>query len=126
MRGFESWNDALGSGAELERGQRLLIRRGYVFDAADIMQPRMLGADAGIVEAGTDRVCLDDLPVIILQKIGAVAVQHAGAPAGQTRGMFAGLDAVPAGLDADQSHGGIIEEWMEQTHRIGAATDAGH
>ena len=37
----------------------------------------MLGADAGIVEAGGDRVRLDDLAVVVLQQVGAVAVQHA-------------------------------------------------
>ena len=52
-----------------------------VLGAGAILQPGMLGADARIVEAGGDRVGLDDLAVFVLQQVGAVAVQHAGRPA---------------------------------------------
>ncbi len=81
VRRFQRRNDALGAGAELERLQRLLVGRGDVFDAADIVQPGMLRPDAGIVQAGADAVRLLDLAVVVLQQIGAVAVQHAGAAA---------------------------------------------
>ena len=68
---------------------------------------------------------LEDLAVVVLQQVGAVAVQHAGPPAGQRGGMAAGLDAVAAGLDADHRDGGIVEERVEQAHGVGAAADAG-
>ena len=126
MRRLQRRNDALGPRAKLERRQRLLVGRRHVLDAADIMQPGMLRPDARIIQPGADRVRLDDLPVIVLQQIGAVAVQHARPPAGQARGMLAGLDAVPARLHADQPHRRIIEERMEQPHRVRSAADARH
>ena len=104
MGRLERRDDALDLGAELEGVERLLVGGRHIFDAADVVQPGMLRADAGIVEAGRDRVGLGDLAVAVLQQIGAVAVQDAGAPAVH-RGGVAVLDveAVPAGLDADRS-----------------------
>ena len=126
MRRFQRRNDPLGPGAELERRQRLLVGRRHVLDAADVVQPRMLRPDPRIVQTGADRVRLDDLPVIVLQQIGPVAVQHAGSSAGQAGGMLTGLDAVPAGLHADQPHRRIVQERMEQAHRIRSTADARH
>ena len=71
--------------AELEGGQRLLVGRREIGHAADVVQPGMLRADAGIVEAGRDRMGLRDLAVVVHQQIGAVAVQHAGPAAGRAR-----------------------------------------
>ena len=62
------------------------------------------GPDAGIVEPGGDRMRLDDLAVLVLQQIGAVAVQHAGLAGGQRRRVLAALEPVPRGFDADQPH----------------------
>ena len=39
--------------------------------------------------------------------------------------MPAGLDAVAAGLEADQPHVGVVEERVEDPDRVGAAADAG-
>jgi hypothetical protein len=59
--GFQRRDDALGLGAELEGGQRLIVPDRNIFDAAGVAQPGMLGADAGIVEAGEiewpSRIC---------------------------------------------------------------------
>ena len=68
---------------QLERVERLDVGHALVVDAADLVQPAMLGADAGIVEPRRDRVRLGDLAVLVLQQIGAVAVEDAGAPAGR-------------------------------------------
>ena len=125
VRGLERRNDSLGARAQLKRRQRFLIGRRYVFDAADVMQPGMLRPDAGIIQPRTDRVRLDDLSVIVLQQVRAIAMQHTRPATGQARRMFAAFDAVAAGLDADKPHRRIIEERMEQPHRIGTATDAG-
>ncbi len=40
--------------------------------------------------------------------------------------MFAGLHALAARLDADEAYPLVVEERMEQAHRIGAAADARH
>ena len=66
-----------------------------------------------------------DLPVLVLQQVGAVAVQHAGLAAVQRGRVQPGLDAVAAGLDADHRHARIVEERVEQPHRVRAAADAG-
>ena len=78
MRAFERGDDAFGACAELEGIERFLIGRGLVFHAADIVQPAMFGANAGIIEAGRDRVGLLDLAVLVLQQIGLVTVEDAG------------------------------------------------
>ena len=66
-----------------------------------------------------------DLTVIVLQQVGAVAVQHAGPPRRERSRMAPGLDALPACFDADQADVGVVQERMKQTHRVGAAADAG-
>ena len=78
----------------VEGRERLVVGDGDVLGAAGILEPGVLGADAGIIEAGRDRVRLDDLAVLVLQQIGAVAVQHAGRAGGQRGGVLAGVDAV--------------------------------
>ena len=100
------------------------VGRRHVGDAAGILQPGMLRPDAGIVEAGRDRVALEDLAVAVLQEIGAVAVQHAGPPAGHRGGVAVlHVEAVAAGLDADNRHLAVVEERMEQADGVGAAAD---
>ena len=37
----------------------------------------------------------------------------------------AGVDAVAAGLEAEQPHAGVVEERVEDADRVGAAADAG-
>ena len=62
---------------------------------------------------------------LVLQHQAARAVQHAGRAAGESRGVIAGRDAAAAGLDADQSHALVVDERVEDAHRIAAAADAG-
>ena len=52
-------------------------------------------------------------------------MQDPGGAARDGRGVAAGADAVPARLAADQPHPGVVEEGVEQAHRIGAPADAG-
>ena len=125
VRRFQGRNDPLGLGAQLKRVQRFPIRRRNVFDPADVVQPGVLRPDAGVIEAGTDTVRLDDLTVVVLQEVSAVAVQHAGPAAGQAGGVLARFDAMPARLDADQADRGVVEERMKQPHRVRSATDTG-
>src|SRR5690606_3071615 len=54
VRALERRQDALGLAAFVERGERFVIARSDVVDAADRFQQRVLGPDAGIVEAGRD------------------------------------------------------------------------
>ena len=67
---------------------------------------------------------LDGLPVVVLQEVGAGAVQHARAAAGDRRRVPAGVHAVAAGLEADQPHALVGDEGGEDADRVGAAADA--
>ena len=90
------------------------------------VERRELGPDARVVEAGGDRVRLDDLAVPVLEQVRARAVQDAGRAAGQGRGMVAGRDPLPGRLDADQAHVRLADEPAQQADGVGAAADAGH
>ena len=104
--------------------ERLRVGRRHVGDAAGILQPGMLRPDAGIIEPGGDRMAFENLPVGVLQEIGAVAVQHARRAAGH-RGGVAVLDveAVAARLDAVDRDLAVVEEGMEEADGVRAAAD---
>ena len=94
--------------------------------AAGVAQPRVLGAGAGVVEAGADRVRLEDLAVLVLHDRAVGAVQDAAAAAdGERRTVAAGLDPLPRRLGADQLHAGVVDERDEGADRVRAAADAG-
>ena len=52
-------------------------------------------------------------------------MQHADRAAADGGGVPAGLDAVAAGLQADQPHLRVVQEGVEDAHRVGPAADAG-
>ena len=85
------------------RQQCFVIRHGHVACPAAVLEPGVLGADPGIVEPGGNGMGLADLPVGILQDIGAVSVQHAHASGRKRRSMMAGGNALARRLDADQT-----------------------
>ena len=116
VRRLERRDDALGAREVAERGERLLVGRADVLRAAAVAEERVLRADAGIVEAGRDRVRVGDLPVLVGEDRRARAVQHAG-PAGAER-RRAGR------LDADEAHVRVVEEAVEDADRVRAAADA--
>ncbi len=124
VRRLERGDDPLDAAALVESLQRFLVVDHDVFRAPGVLEPRVLGADARIVEAGRHGVRLDDLPVRILQEVGAVAVQHAGSPAGERGRMTAGCETVAAGFDADQAHAWNRDVRIEDAHRVAAAADA--
>ena len=112
-------------GQPLEGVQRLAVHDGHIVDAAVFLEPGMFRPDAGIVETGGNRVAFLDLPVAVLQQVGAVAVQHAGPPGGQRGAMLVRVETLAAGLDADDFHILVVEERMEQADGVGAAADGG-
>src|SRR5215813_5747532 len=77
---FERRNDAFEQAAVAEGCQRLVVGNRDVLCAPAVLEPRMLGPDAWIIEAGRDRVSLFDLTVRILKKVRAVPVEHAWSP----------------------------------------------
>src|SRR2546427_2801936 len=67
MAGLQGGNDAFGAAQVVEGVQRLLVGDAHVLGPAQFLQPGVLGADAGVVEAGADAVRLGDLAVLVLQ-----------------------------------------------------------
>ena len=121
MGRLQSGNDAFEAAAELEGVQRLLVGGGEIFHPAHVPQPGMFRPDAGIIEARRDGMALQDLPVVVHQEIGAVAMEHAGLAAGQGGRVAIGLgQAVARRFNAEDLHGGVVEEGMEQADGVGA------
>ena len=83
--------------------QRLLVGDRDVARAAAVAQEGVLRPGARVVEAGRDRVRLDDLALLVLHHRRARAVQDARATADrQRRAVARRVDPLAAGLDADQ------------------------
>jgi hypothetical protein len=58
---FERGDDAFRVGEFLEGGERLVVGGVGVFDAADVLEIGVLGADGGVVESGGNGVGEFDL-----------------------------------------------------------------
>src|ERR1700674_1351603 len=125
MRRFERGNDALDAAAIAKRAERLIVGDRHILRASVVLEPRMLRPDAGIVEPRRHRVGLDDLPVLVLQQVGAIAVQHAGRTCGKGRRVTSGSDALARCLHADQLDALVREIGIKDAHRVRAAADAG-
>ena len=119
MAGLERGDDSLGLAGQLKGLQCLGIGDRNILRPPDIMQPRMFRPDAGVIETRRNLMPLEDLTIGILQQIGAVAMQHAGAPAGQAGAMLHPvIDTTATGLYADYANMGIVEKGVEQPHRV--------
>jgi len=66
---FQRRDDPLQAGQFAERLERLLVGGVGVFHPLPIAQPRMLGPDSGIVQAGRDAVGELDLTILVLQEV---------------------------------------------------------
>ncbi len=126
MARLEGWDDALGAAEAMERDQRLVVGDADIFGAAEVLQVRMLGAHAGVVEAGTDAVRLHDLAVLVLQQVGAVAVQNAGCAGRERCGVFTAGQALTRRLHADEARALERDVGVEQPHGVAAAAHAGN
>src|SRR3546814_10725386 len=100
VRRLQRGDDALQLGQLLKARERFFVGHRLIPHAADLVQPGMLGADAGVVEAGRDAVRLGDLAVLVLEQIGLVAMEATGATPGEAGGVLA-VEALARGLDAD-------------------------
>src|SRR5690606_29928842 len=123
MGGFQRRYDALKLGRQLERFERLVIKDRHVFHAASVTQPGMLRANARIVQAGGDRVAVQDLAVVVLEQLGAVAVENAGAARVHGSAMLDAIETTAASFDADDLDVLVIEEWMEDANGVRSAAD---
>ena len=83
FRHKHTWNNSFQLCAQPESAQRLLICRDDILRSPGVLEPSMLGSDAGIVKSCADRVCLDDLTFLGLKDIGAYTMQHTGRSFGE-------------------------------------------
>ena len=78
VRRLQRRDDALRHRQQLESGDGFVVGREHVLGASVGVQRGVLGADAGIVEPGADRVRLADLALFVLEEERARAVEDAG------------------------------------------------
>src|SRR5207302_10812492 len=104
VRGFKSWDDALATAQFVKCVERFVVGHRDIFGAPAVLEPRVLRADAGVVEPGRDRMRCGDLPVRVLKKVSAVAVQHPGFASAQRRRVLAARQAFARSLDPNQSY----------------------
>ena len=105
MRALQRRDDALQAAEQLDRLQRLAIGGVGVFGAAQVAQPGVFGADAGIVQPGADAVRERDLAVGVLQDKALGPLQDAQAAqlgVGKAGGVLPAFNAAPTRFDADQ------------------------
>ena len=112
MGRLQGRDDALKARDFAERCERVAVCDRLVARAAAVAQEGVLGAGARVIEAGRDRVGLNDLALLVLHDRREGAVEHTGATAhgeggAVARGTVAGVKALAAGLHADQLHLGI-------------------
>jgi len=50
----------------VEGFERLSVSDRLIFGAANVLQPGVFRADARVIEAGRNRMCLDDLAILVL------------------------------------------------------------
>ena len=124
VRRFESRDDAFVAG-ELEEGvNRLLVARGDVVDASEILPERMLRTDGRIIESAGDRVDRIGGAVLVFQDIAVESVHGAFPAVAEGRGMVALPGTASEGFDSVDVHG-IAEEGGEHAGGVAAAADAG-
>src|SRR5262249_38825128 len=87
---------------------------------------RVLGADAGVVEPGADRVRLADLSLFVLEEQRPGAVEDTRNTSVDGGAVPARLGAEPARLDADETHVWQIDEPRERADGVRAPADARH
>ncbi len=124
VRGLDRRDDALGPAHQPEGLHRLGVRDRLVLRPPDRRQVRVLRTDARVVEPGGDAVALDGLAVLVLHQVGLGALQHAFAAERDAGRVPTGLDAVTARFEAVQTDRLVVEERLEDAHRVRPATDA--
>src|SRR6056297_1053890 len=126
VAGFQRGDDPLLRAAELEGFQRFLVGDRDIFRAANLVQPAVFRPDAGVIKTRRDGIPFEDLTIVILQKIGAVAMKNAGAATSERGAMLHLLvDAFTAGLNPDDVDLLVIKEGKEQAHGVRPAAYGG-
>ena len=78
----------------------------------------MLGAHAGVVEAGGDGVGVDDVALWRLEQHRLGAVQDADASAVDRGRVLSRRDAAASRLNPDEAHRRVVDEPGEKAHGV--------
>ena len=100
MRRLERGDDPFRAREVAERGESLLVRRHAVLGAARVAEEGVLRADAGVVEAGGDRMRVGDLAVLVGEHGRARAVENGGPSGAEGRLPDAVVACVGGGSNA--------------------------
>ena len=125
MGRLDGRDDALRTGQILKGADGFLIRDGDIFGPAGIMEPGVLRAHAGIIQAGGDGIHRGDLAVFILAEIALHAVEDTRAAGSHGGGGFRGIHPPAGGLAADKPDGGITDKVIEAADSVAAAAYTG-
>ncbi len=125
MAAFQRRDDALNAATLVEGFKRLGIGNAHVFSPARILQPCMLRANTGIIQTRGNRMGFNNLPIIALQQVGTVTMQHAWRASAQRCSMLASFNALARSFHAHQLHAIHVQVGMENTHGVRSATHTG-
>ena len=109
----------------MESFQCFLVSDTDVLSPADVRKERMFRANTGVVQAGADAMGFSDLAVVVLQHIGAVAVQHTRSSLLDAGGVFATLQTLASRFHPDQTGCIVLDVGVEDAHGIRATAHAG-
>lgn len=123
---LERRDDALELADEPEGLEGLGVGRGHELGPLVVLPRAELRPHARVVQPGRHRVRVGDLAVLVLQDVGAHAVQDALGAAGERGRVSVGVQTVASGLDAEKLDRGVLGEGVEHAHGVGATADAGH
>src|SRR5690606_36999152 len=118
VRGLDRWQDPLGAAEKTECLHRLRIGDRPVLGTADVSEERVLGAGAGVIKSGRERVRGPGLTVLVLKHVRLRAVQHAGPSTGDRRGVAAGLHTVACRFATAEPHAVVVQEGVEDADRV--------
>ena len=125
--GFEGGEDAFELGEQLEGFERFGVGDADVLDAAGVLPVRVLGADAGVIQAGAERMDVGGLAVVVLQDVAESSrAARRACPAMSVAACWPRSRAAPAGFDADEFH--VLcrsTNGAEDARGVRSAADAG-
>jgi hypothetical protein len=131
VRGLEGRDDAFGAREEFCGFECSRIGNSGIFGAMLIGEPGVFRTNGRIIETRGNGMGGGDLAIFVLQDVGVGALQNARASAsealvgGEACGVLAKPVAAAASLDTDHFYAGILEEFVEETNGVGAATNTG-
>src|SRR5687768_17149895 len=85
----------------MECFHRLLVGYPDIFSTSAVLEPGMLRTYARVIQACRNGMCFDDLPILILDQVRAIPVQHARPSFCKGGGMLIRLDSVPGRFHSD-------------------------